>query len=385
MVGRLGERPPRRGAAALRCHNKNNSIGVASDSEVEKCVEGLSDAARKHWQKMTTAHRKSTYALRVSTREFINRYGLEKCLFVTLTFPSIGGKAPTVKEASRRFNSLATNLLNGRGLVVAWIRVLERGERKGRVHYHCLVAVREDVRTGFDFEAFKRKDYTSANGALRAVWAWWRKNAKKYGFGRVESQPLRSTDEAVAQYLSKYISAHITQRKAEDKGARLVGYSKGVPSSSSKFAFDSVRGQLHRRKLAILAGALGFTESHYSEQFRRDYGRSWMYWLGPHIKRIVLPVYPTFAHLCADFEEWRDHPDEVARTNGVEFTAEALVRAHRESLERALAACRSLFDRERLGRAGECNTYHHEGPIFVPARHWKPQELLEVPPPVWRD
>lgn len=328
---------------------------------------------------MSTAHRKSATALRMTAKQFIRSFGLEHCVFVTLTFP---GKAPTVKEASARFNSIATNLLNKAGVVRAWIRVLERGDRRGRVHYHMLCAVADDVRTGTNFEEFREKNFRSANVALRAFWSWWRRNATKYGFGRVTSLPIRSEDEAMAQYLAKYISAHIHQRNAEDKGARLVAYSKNVASSSTRFAYRSVGSHLGRLKLASLAEALGYTQDNYAEAFRRDYGAKWMYWLGPYIKGISLAVYPTIFHLIKDEPQWRD---EEGLENAVEITGDDLVRRHRASVARALCACRVLFDKLKLGRAGECNASRVERGLFVPAKKWTAPMLIEPEAEPWPD
>lgn len=85
---------------------------------------------------------------------------------------------------SRRFHSLRTHVLNVR--YKAFVKVIER-TKKGRIHYHLLIALNDDIRTGFDFKAVENFDYRSANFALRSEWAFWRKTAKKYGFGRSDS------------------------------------------------------------------------------------------------------------------------------------------------------------------------------------------------------
>ena len=58
--------------------------------------------------------------------------------------------------------------------IVVW----ERHE-SGRIHFHLVVVLEDDVRTGADFAAFKCKDYRSANRALRAEWAFWREHLPK--------------------------------------------------------------------------------------------------------------------------------------------------------------------------------------------------------------
>jgi hypothetical protein len=54
----------------------------------------------------------------------------------------------------------------------------------GRIHYHLLVVMAQDIPTGFDFAAVKGGDYRSASEYLRKEWKFWRETAPKYGFGR---------------------------------------------------------------------------------------------------------------------------------------------------------------------------------------------------------
>ena len=92
--------------------------------------------------------------------------------FLTLTFAD---NVTNIREASRRFNSLRKHVLSAR--YKSYIRVIER-TKKGRIHFHLLVALFEDIRTGFDFSSVDSGDYRSANHSLRSEWAFWRKNAK---------------------------------------------------------------------------------------------------------------------------------------------------------------------------------------------------------------
>ena len=87
------------------------------------------------------------------------------------------------KEAQRRFNSLATHVLRTRYL--EYIRVWER-TKKGRIHYHLLVVLANDIRTGFNFLEAEFGIYKDVPKAIRSEWAFWRTTAKEYGFGRTE-------------------------------------------------------------------------------------------------------------------------------------------------------------------------------------------------------
>lgn len=215
--------------APLPCLSSNNSTGGGSSS-------------------LSTQARKAATALAWNVQAMAEKWGLERLGFLTLTFAD---HVLDAREAQRRFNSLSTHVLRVR--YPAFIRVLER-QRSGRIHYHLLVVLSSDVRTGFDFKAVANHDYRSASPALRDEWAFWRRTAKSYGFGRTELLPVRSTIEGIARYVGKYISKHLGARRDEDKGLRLVEYSQGGRMASTRFQFATVGAASWRRKLQLFAG-----------------------------------------------------------------------------------------------------------------------------------
>lgn len=178
---------------------------------------------------LSGAHKKTALALSWNVAYLGEKYGANRIGFLTLTFRD---HVTCAREASRRFHSLATGVLKDR--YVEYIRVLER-QKNGRIHYHLLVVCREDIRTGFDFDAVAAQDYRSANSYIRNEWAFLRKSAKKYGFGRTELLPIKSNAEAMAQYVGKYIGKHFNSRIEQDKGVRLVSYSSGARMATSRF------------------------------------------------------------------------------------------------------------------------------------------------------
>lgn len=182
------------------------------------------------------------------------KWGLERLGFLTLTFAD---HVLDPAEAQRRFNSLATHVLSHR--YPAWLRVFER-QKSGRVHYHLLVVLEGDVRTGIDWSGLADRDYRSAGPVLRAEWAFWRSAAKRYGFGRTELLPIRSTVEAAAAYVGKYIGKHVQARQERDKGVRLVAYSSGACSARTRFSWACDGGQQWRAGVEALAVAL--SQSH---------------------------------------------------------------------------------------------------------------------------
>lgn len=130
--------------------------------------------------------KKQVFALQTNMAAMINKHGLEHIGFLTLTFAD---NVQCHKEATKRFNSLATNVLKNKYL--SWIRISER-QKNGRWHFHLVVACHHDIKRGLRFDELKNKNYKSANKALRGEWRFWRSIAKKYNFGRTELLPVRT-------------------------------------------------------------------------------------------------------------------------------------------------------------------------------------------------
>ena len=180
--------------------------------------------------------RRSAFALRKDAIAIVNKWGVDKTGFLTLTFGG-GKEGPSVKEPQRRFDSMLTNFLGE--LFSGGIKVLERGAANGRVHFHCLVDTGLDVRTGTDFGALARGENSSLNAECRLIYSHLKARVEEYGFGhRVEFMPIRTSDEGIASYVSKYIAKHVWQRRPEDVGARfkpigaMLGQTGFAPVSS---------------------------------------------------------------------------------------------------------------------------------------------------------
>ena len=267
--GRAADARAARAAADLPCLNPNN------------CNKGKNDQS----EKLSSAHRKTAFALKCNVLLLIARFGLERIGFLTLTFAR---HVVDYKQAQKALHSLMTGVLKKR--YAAYIIVMERMD-SGRIHYHLLVALAEDIRTGFDFAAVKRKDYSSASPYLRREWAFWRKVAPKYGFGRTELLPIKKTAEGVAKYVGKYIAKHIGQRLPEDKGARLVRYSKGTNPVGIRFSWASPGGYMWRSKLGTFCRMLGLNPDNHKTFLKEWFGKNWVYHLRPLIDSIKLPEF----------------------------------------------------------------------------------------------
>ncbi len=200
----------------------------AATGELLPCRSLETTQSRTDGNTLSGAHKKTASALSWNVAHLCEKYGVDRIGFLTLTFAD---HVLCPKEAQRRFNSLASNVLKTRYL--DYIRVLER-QKTGRIHYHLLVVLPDDIRTGFKFEGVAKKDYSSANNHLRREWAFWRKTAPFYRFGRTELMPVKGSSAALGQYVGKYIGKHIGARIEQDKGVRLVTYTRGARMATSR-------------------------------------------------------------------------------------------------------------------------------------------------------
>lgn len=234
-------------ANSLPCLNSNNSIGTRQPIETRAVLFERSKIQKLN--EFSTSHRKSAYALELNVKSFIDKFGINHVGFLTLTFKD---HVTDAKEAQRRFNSLRTNFLKKH--YPNYIRVIER-TKSGRIHYHLIVATKEDIRRGLNFQEIAKRNYKSANLSIRMHWQRLRDNLDKYGFGRAELLPVKTNSKGLARYVAKYIGKHINNRQECDKGVRLCQTSidKRVfwKVATSHFSFLSKGSAEWRRKLAL--------------------------------------------------------------------------------------------------------------------------------------
>lgn len=255
-------------ASSLPCLFSSNSTETLQDGPVDR-------------PSVPSHYRKAAVALAWNVAALADQYGLEHLGFLTLTFRD---HVLDVKEASKRFNSLASHVLNDR--YVAWLRVLER-QKSGRIHYHLVVVLRSDIRSGVDFAAIASGDYRSAGPALREEWAFWRRTAPLYRFGRTELLPVVSSAEAISRYVGKYLGKHLDARLPADKGARLVSTSKGARMASTRFSWAStgLQWRLACRSFAWAMFCAGRVPSPSMRGLAVGLGPRWAYEWGDIIRR----------------------------------------------------------------------------------------------------
>ncbi|CAK0765096.1 hypothetical protein CCP3SC15_3210002 [Gammaproteobacteria bacterium] len=217
---------------------------LSSHKCTEEGFESLSPEVQAQWNKLTGSHKKVAECLRQEIICLTRTYGVNRLVFVTLTFED---NCTDRKEAQRRFRRLCRGLLSK--IFAKAIVVIER-QARGAIHYHLVGVVDFDAKTGFDFEAqdsvyaaekrcrethtwFRddpawqeatRRRNNSGSEELRALWAQFRQDLKEYQFGRHEILPIRSNADGISKYVAKYVSKNVGSRKEEDKGAHLVRY-----------------------------------------------------------------------------------------------------------------------------------------------------------------
>jgi hypothetical protein len=193
------------------------------------------------------------------------------------------------KEAQRRLHSLAANVLDQR--YPHRIRVFER-QKNGRIHYHFVVVVPDDIRTGVDPVAISNGDYATANAALKREWAFWRKTAKFYGFGRCNLQPVKSSHDALALYVGKYIGKNFQFRSEADKGVRLVAYSGDARHMVCKHTSLGKYSTEWRAKVETFCRIISASKPHARirtmDDLKFDLGPRWSY----HWRDFILALPP---------------------------------------------------------------------------------------------
>ena len=263
-----GESAPQAPSPPLPCQSCNNS------TENPQAAPQFAPGAAK-----------TAYCLQLEVEAFIERNGLENCGFVTFTFAD---DVRDQKEAQRRKNSLFTHAVRPR--YGEYICVVER-QKSGRIHYHALVKVGKDIRTGanleelFDKKLPSRQRYRTAPQALRDEWEYWGTNANpgaaaKHGFGRTEILPIQKTGKALGRYVAKYISKHLEHRRPEDKGTRLVTYGGIKRTTASRFSWAGGNGQVFRTNVATVVRsqhAHGIISAPTREAMTQRHGRHWVY------------------------------------------------------------------------------------------------------------
>jgi hypothetical protein len=331
--GREADRREAPTASALIHQNRNNGIEFNSPPLWKEFQAEQEQKAVDEVMKIVPSRlRKKMFALRLKVEWMVKTYGANHVGLQTMT---IRENVTDRKEFERRFKSIATNAFPK--IYVEWLRVFERQQR-GAWHAHIVVVTKADIRTGTDAAALNQllKDKRDrkipkaiyyagikrlASENLRNIWKEFRRlcglkefkarRRKKMGYYKFDAchlLPIISTAEALAAYVSKYISKGFEQRRPEDKGMRLVGSTRNVSRlCNERFSWASGGGRLWRSKLGILAGMLNVKSL---DGFAEMFGPKWAYHLQPAIAIVELPYYDDMKLARLNGWDLRNEQDE---------------------------------------------------------------------------
>jgi len=281
-------------------------------------TEGMTEGEGGQTNKLTGSQRRMAHVLSLEIIELARRYGIEKLGFLTLTFSD---QVTSMEDGQRRFNSLNTHILRGR--YKRSLGVWER-QKSSRLHIHLVVATGADIRSGVDFGAIARGDYRGAGPDLRAGWAFWRKTAPRYRFGRTELLPVKSTAEGIARYVGGYIKKGIGGKLAEDRGHRVVrfiGYGPGQRRATASFSWNTDHAWLWRQKVKLFSESVGASDTC---ELSRMFGTRWAFHLQAQILALHVPM--SRSRVCAEKQwvdeakiieaKWRAQEEVERRSNG---------------------------------------------------------------------
>lgn len=258
------------------CLYSNNSIEKSQTTE-----KSLTETTAALTAVLSPYHKKQAQTLFLNVERLlkVEAESTNHVGFLTLTFAE---NITDHKEAYRRFRSFNTNYLSKHQIFGEWVNTKER-QKRGAWHYHLVIALTEDIKTGFDFDKYdewlkgprKLNTFPTGNKALHSLWADLRENLEKYGLGKIFSlEPIRSNAEAMSRYIGKYISKHLGNRSKDDTGVRLVNYSRNWIKNSVRCSWHNKNAKLWREKLRLFAYSQGCSDFY---QLAEKLGPNWAY------------------------------------------------------------------------------------------------------------
>lgn len=251
--------------------------------------------------------------------------GIGHLAFITLTFSE---DVRNHLEASRRWNSFNSNSFSSSPDFGTYINTKELQDRRKVWHYHIIVQVKEDIRQGFDFPAFREwlkgnnrfhRPCPTGSPYFLKLWSDLNEDAQRYGFGKITSiEPIESTEEAVSRYIGGYIGKTLGRRTDQEKGVRLVNYPKGWVRNSPKFAWNTSNSAEWRRKVAVFAKMHGCEELY---QLSEKLGSNWAY---KYLEEIIKIDEIYLEHRTDDWKFQKDGT-RISRHTGEQQTTEQMV------------------------------------------------------------
>src|ERR1700737_1090416 len=193
-------------------------------------------------------NRRTQFVAEMNISCYIRFAGENQIMIGYLTCPG----AQSLVEFQRMWKSFLNGVL--RKVFPSGMAVRERQSRTGDWHAHFIVHVGFNARSGYPWNSVKARDYRGVDERIRNLWKVLREKSEVYGFGRSNLEPLKSSGEAAARYVSKYLS----KRTGSDK---MVGEERCALFTvwgtrrycSDRFRWNTIRGRENRRRLSVIA------------------------------------------------------------------------------------------------------------------------------------
>lgn len=289
--------------------------------------------------KLTGTQAKTKRCIEINVEKMAREVGVGRVGFLTLTVGDWCDEAQkfvqvwSIEEANKRIHTIARRFLPS--LFRRWVIVTER-HVSGAVHFHLCVELPFECREGYDWTAVRSGDYSSANPALRALWAKLREELPKFGFGRAQLEPAKGM-ESMARYVAKYVEKNLFNRPKSDKGKRLVrygGWKKGHtrPCDICWSTPAACRWRITAQAFAM--EARGFTRR---EQVAESLGPRWAHRLSNHFPDWDFFDREHTKELWRRMEKQR-HREAVKRTFLPDIWERPLTAAEVDQLNRDLRA-----------------------------------------------
>ncbi|HEX3716571.1 MAG TPA: hypothetical protein VH595_01275 [Verrucomicrobiae bacterium] len=201
-------------------------------------------------------------------------------------------KAKELEFVQKRWHSLLSNVIANR--YGDWVCVLEM-HSDGVWHFHVVVSVEADIRTGTDIETLTnyslpykmRRGVRFRNEALATEWSHLRGVCCKYRFGRAELMPIKKNGEALARYVAGYL-AKSWARVPSGRKSRLVRLSRSLSGNiTMRFSPNTLGNLIYRTRLKIAASMLHFDGY---DDFEDYLGARWHCYLSDIIAAIPMPL-----------------------------------------------------------------------------------------------
>jgi len=217
------------------------------------------------------------------------RWGVNRIGFLTFTFDPKDGIVKTIAEAQKRLRRMFHHgPMENR--YAEWVAVVQR-HKDNRIHFHFVVVLAEDIRTGFNFAAVKKRDYSSASPYLKAEWKFLRETMTENEFGRHELLPVINP-QGFGLYVARYVGRSENTR-LDEKGTRLVRFSKGFTRCVvGPFSVVDIIGARARTREPKICQSLGI------RRLQTKFGPRWKY----HLRRLLYCDDRTFGHALARIE-----------------------------------------------------------------------------------